>query len=124
MFLYKEPSVMLGLTIVDIKGGTGDDCMLFKTSCGRTFQLLHEQDCCETVYVEDISGNLSDLLNTPLLRSEEITGTQEDRAGLFGDDSYKWTYYKFGTIKGDVDIRWYGCSNGYYSEDVSFTEIK
>lgn len=77
------------------------------------FTFYHSQDCCESVYIESIIGDVEDLLNTPLLKAEEAIQT--------GNDNYEsstWTFYKFATIKGYVDIRWVGESNGYYSESV------
>lgn len=101
----------------------GDE-IVFTLVDGSRYKLYHQQDCCETVYVEDVIGDLSDLIGSPILEAEEVSSRENPPGVEVGyQDSFTWTFYKLGTIKGHVTIRWYGESNGYYSERVDFCEI-
>lgn len=86
------------------------------------YRLYHEQDCCESVYIESIVGDIKDIIGWPILVAEEVSNSGDDGAE-FGLETFTWTFYKLDTIKGGVTIRWYGCSNGYYSESVNFGKL-
>lgn len=99
----------------------GNDELIFYCLSGEVYKMYHRQDCCEDVIIDDICGNLDDLLNSTILVAEE--STNRDEPGKEYSESYTWTFYKLATFKGYVDIRWYGESNGFYSEEVSFVRI-
>jgi hypothetical protein len=95
-----------------------DDEIYYYTSCGRVFKSYHDQDCCESVYIESFVGDVKDLIGEPILIAEEVS-----EIGPSDYESSTWTFYKLATRKGYVDIRWIGVSNGYYSESVYFKEV-
>lgn len=106
--------VLVGLTLKDVRE-TNDE-LHFEFECGRTMLMYHYQDCCENVYLEDTSGDWEDIKGSPLLVAEERTS--DEKEGEWGDVQM-YTFYTFRTIKGTVDLRWNGSSNGYYSIGVS-----
>lgn len=111
---------LVGKTITSVEGLEKEsEEVIFKTSDGKTYKMYHRQSCCESVYIEDVWGDVENIINSPVLLAEE----NSCGGGNDFDESYTWTFYKMGTVKGWVDIRWYGTSNGYYSESVDFVEI-
>lgn len=118
---YKNVSDLIGKTITSIKNKDNEE-LIFHTQDGLTFKMYHEQDCCEDVHIEDICGDLSNLIGSPIVMAEESTNEDNPKNAEW-DESFTWTFYKFATAKGYVTIRWYGTSNGYYSESVDFVEI-
>lgn len=114
-------SVLKGKVIVEISGMEKDsEEILIKCSDGTVYKMYHEQDYSENVWLEDVSGEVSNLLNTPILGADLTTDTQE----VADWSSRTYSYYHLKTLKGYVDLRWLGESNGYYSEEVDFVEIQ
>ena len=79
----------------------------------------------QRTFVEKASRWLKDnLIGSEILMAEEASNYCGEEGKLREyDDSYTWTFYKLATIKGYVTIRWYGTSNGYYSENVDFEKV-
>ena len=114
----KGMAQMLGKTFVKVVGSVGGYEMTFETAQGERFMFAHSQDCCESVDINDIVGDLQDLVGEPLLLAEEVQGETPVDFNERDHESVTWTFYKFATRKGYVDVRWLGESNGYYSEGV------
>jgi hypothetical protein len=123
------------------KGRGYDELIEFECTDGSKFGMKYDPDCCASCSIEDIIGDVSDLLNTEILLAEEVSSTEPtsevqahraaEKAKAEAADEYyydsheseTWTFYKLATIKGSVTIRWYGESNGYYSESASFYNL-
>jgi hypothetical protein len=139
-----EISSLVGLVLSEVV--EENDEIDIKSTCGRSFRMYHSQECCESVYIEDVCGDLSDLVGSPILVAEESTSSEQvpdtslmtpamkehhlesilenktQKIKDYDDESCTWTFYKIDTLKGGVTIRWYGSSNGYYSEEIDFEE--
>lgn len=123
--IVEDFDVMLGKTIESIDGKVGDDVMDFFAEDGTIFKFIYYPDCCASCNIIDIIGDLSDLLNSPILEAQQITSENYKNKGDYQpSDSYTWSFYRFSTVQGTVTVRWLGESNGYYSESVDFKVIK
>lgn len=99
----------------------GDDELHFEFENGEHYRFFHVQDCCESVSIDDIEGDLADLEGEILTMAEETSRCGDDSSECGYSET--WTFYKFATVKGYVNVKWYGQSNGYYSESVDFEQL-
>lgn len=81
--------------------------------CG-VFRLKHLQECCEQVLLDDICGDLTDLIESQIHRAE-LTVNIDNRG--------TWSFYNIATMKGHVTLRFCGTSNGCYSTTVNFYKL-
>ena len=120
MFKYCSVEELKGkvLTKIDVT----DDRIDFFTQDNLHYIMHHIQDCCENVYIEDIDGDIQGMVGEQIVLAETVDNIDREPVNDY-PESYTWTYYKFATRNGYVTIRWYGESNGYYSEYVDFSLV-
>jgi hypothetical protein len=115
--------VLVGKTLTSVVVAEGGYAIDFICDNGETFQAYHEQDCCESVEVEEIVGDLADIIGSPILIAEEVESHDKPEGRAEPKSEALWTFYKIDTAKGGVTIRWCGESNGYYSMSVNFRKV-
>lgn len=106
---------LVGLTLLEVRRGDYEynDALFFVADNGMTMRMSHEQDCCERVWIEDINGDLDDLVGVPIREAYQEKSSGRSMEWEIRD----WTFYRIRTHKGSVTLRWAGESD-YYSTDV------
>lgn len=104
---------LIGRVMTDIVVYNDKAEVAFEMSDRRTYKVFHEHELCEEVYIEDIDGDLYDLIGSPLLLAESGFGDLE-----LDHKEGTWTTYKFATKHGSVTVRWVGIDCGTCTEVV------
>ena len=101
-----------GMTITAVVYKETNESLLIHLNT-HVLEMIHHQDCCETVYLADVVGSFEDLIGYPILEASEsfVDISTEVMSSTA-------SYYNFKTVKASVQLRWVGESNGYYSETV------
>ena len=82
---YKQIEDLLNQTIISVNGfEEGSDEIRITTKEGNTYRMYHDQDCCESVNINEIIGDVNDILDSPILRAEEKTNSED----TFGKINY------------------------------------
>lgn len=119
----EELSDLVGRTLRTVTQN-GRESIRFESITGEQWEMFYEPDCCASCEIEDVVGDLDDLVGVPIIMAEAGTNHGNPRPSEYPDESFTWTFYRFATAKGYVTIRWYGSSNGYYSETASFRRVR
>jgi len=114
-------NVLTGLTMKAVTVDRTGNEIFFEEVGGRIFRMFHSQGCCEDVEIDEVDGEIDWLVGSPFTQAEEATSNDNPKDG--NAESFTWTFYRFATEKGHVSIKWYGSSNGFYSESVDFEEV-
>jgi len=123
--IYWDKDVALaeleGKVIKEIVGleKESDEVRIF-TECGKEYLFYHDQNCCESVALNDFDGCADDMIGATIISAEAVSNKDSGEKPSEYADSWTWTFYKIETTKGGILMRWLGESNGYYSESVSF----
>ena len=88
---------------------------------GYRFGMYHDQDCCESVDLIDGLDDLLSIVGTKIVSARKETNSDLPVPdGEYEDTSYTWTFYIIQGEHSSATLRWFGSSNGYYSESVTF----
>ena len=107
---------MVGKTVTGITGcHVGSEDMEIKFADGAVCRMWHQEDCCESVRIEEIHGDPVDFVGQVIVSAE----ASEVYTPATADGDQMDTFYKLACANGYLTIRWLGESNGYYGTAVA-----
>jgi hypothetical protein len=109
---------LVGATILAVEGCELESTDITFSTTKGDLRLYFDKDywgrCNVHVSLEDMTGDPSDLIGGVVSVAEERSNKKE-----WDGKETRWTFYTIRTTKGDLDLRWYGHSNGHYSTSVN-----
>jgi hypothetical protein len=116
---------LVGKKIVDLAENHEGD-LTFTMSDGSIYEMGYVPDCCATCVVESGLDDLKAMIGQKLVAVTEDSSkeTPADVKQEYTPESQTWTFYTFRSNKATAQLRWFGSSNGYYSESVTFRRAK
>ena len=120
---------LVGKRINGVFLGNDDWTLVFRTTDGEYHRYDTSNDCCNTVWVNHITGlhllgqgNSFDLLKGLLVIDAEDKGWGDDREGEDGYEVVQDGFWTIRTDRGYIDIEVRNSHNGYYGGSFSFNE--
>lgn len=101
---------------------TAEEAILFTTSCGRKFLLRHAQDCCESVTIHSIAGDLQSLIGQRITIFKTETDNQLPEG--FVPETEPESFSRTIITINNIVITCVGLSNGCYDETMQCEEIE
>jgi len=109
---YKEKLFMRKIkSITGLEPNSKEVRITFEDGSG--IKQYHINDCCEVAEVSQVDATPSKFIGA--IAHDFVTKTS---GGETSEGHETWTFYTLKTSKGYLDWRWYGESNGYYSEEI------
>lgn len=118
--------ILKSFKITDVKIDENFE-IVFKTENNKKITMYHECVCCENVFIYSKTDNLDILIGKTIFDVTETVSDDEsfdkDTEDFYNQDCFTWTFYKI-FYKGvdnkteEIEIIWFGTSNGYYDEGV------
>lgn len=128
---------LLGKRINGILLGNDAWTVVFRTTEGEYFRYDTSNDCCNSVWVNHITGvdavgkgNSFDLLRGALVLGAEDKGWSENRNDEEGYEVIQDGFYTLRTDRGYIDIEVRNSHNGYYggsfdeNDDIRLDDIE
>jgi hypothetical protein len=116
------------VTIEELKGKTltliesNSEEVVFTCATGERYRMFHSQDCCEGVTLESIDGDKDALIGEPIVIAKEEFPEVTQKM-ISDHESVTLTNFTLATASAEVTFKWFGSSNGYYSESVEIVKL-